>query len=196
MNIQEVFQIIAGIFVRGDQQWLDLKERKYGWQVILIHITIPFLFLSSYAAVFSTPVELKFNLAPTSWFFVMFISNLLAILSSAGMIAALAPRFNGERSYDNVVTLLSLSYIPVFVATILGAFHPVFRVFSIAGLVLMIFLFLKGVRLMIGVPVHKQMGFAFISLILLFAVRVILLSIATAFALAITGTLYEVIPQV
>lgn len=196
MNFAELIQIIKGLFTTPGKTWVFIAGRNYPWRDVLIYFTIPLFFLSSYAGIFNVSPELDhFNLPPNWMFLVIFIGSVLAIFLSAYMIAAMTPRFKGEKSFDKTFSLISFSYTPVFFASLISSLHSVLQFMNFVGLVYMIFLLWRGTGLVLGVPPHKQTGFSLISLLILFASRVVISAFLASIALLLTGNAEDILNQ-
>ncbi len=196
MNFAELIQIIKGLFTASGKTWTFIAERNYPWRDVLIYFTIPLFFLSSYAGIFNVSPELEhFNLPPNWMFMVIFSGTVLAIFMSSWMIAAMTPRFNGEKSFDKTFSLISFSYAPVLFASLISSIHSALQFINFVGLVYMIFLFWRGTGLVLKVPAHKQTGFSLISLLILFATRVVISAFLASIALVLTGNAEDILGQ-
>ena len=196
MNFAELIKIIKGLFTASGKTWVFIAGRNYPWRDVLIYFTIPLFFLSSYIGIFNVSPELDhFNLPPNWMFLVIFIGSVLAIFLSAYMITAMTPRFNGEKSFDKTFSLISFSYTPVFFASLISSLHSVLQFMNFVGLVYMIFLLWRGTGLVLGIPPHKQTGFSLISLLILFASRVVISAFLASLALILTGNAHDILNQ-
>ena len=196
MNFTELIQIIKGLFSASGKTWVFIAERNYPWRDVLIYFTIPVFFLSSYVGIFNVSPEMEYlNLPPTWMFLVIFTGTVLAIFMSSWMIAAMTARFNGEKSFDKTFSLISFSYTPVLFASLISSLHSVLQFMNFMGLVYMIFLFWRGTGFVLGIPSHKQTGYSLISLLILFASRVVLSALIASIALLLTGNAEDILNQ-
>ncbi|TVQ13595.1 MAG: DUF1282 domain-containing protein [Bacteroidetes bacterium] len=175
MDINHLFQIVKTLLASPEKGWGMIKEANYSWQQIFGYFLVPLIFASSLATIFFLGNRLlETPLSPNQMFFITFAGTAGAVLLSAWMIAAMAPRFEGVSSLDETVALIAFSYTPVFLGSIVSSLHPALQVINLATLVYMLFLFFKGTASIIRVPTHKQMGFIITSIIIIFAVRLII----------------------
>ncbi len=196
LNFAELIQIIKGLFTASGKTWVFISEKNYPWRDVLIYFTIPMFFLSSYAGIFNVSPELEhFNLPPNWMFLVIFTGTVLAIFLSSWMITAMTPRFNGEKSFDKVFSLISFSYTPVLFASLISSLHTVLQFMNFVGLVYMVFLLWRGTGLVLGIPAHKQTGYSLISLLILFASRVVISAFLASLALVLTGNAQDILNQ-
>ena len=192
MNIYELLDHIKGIFSRPEKEWGRILGQNYSWKQILVYFTIPLLFLSSFAGILTLQPGLNlFSLSPNWMFFVVFFGSLISIPGSAFMIAAMAPRFKGFSSFGRTFILISFSYTPVLLASVIASMHQALQFVNFAALVFMIYLFWRGCEVMLAIPRYKQTGFVIISLLILFAVRVISSSLLASIAVLFTGNVPE-----
>jgi len=196
VNFAELIQIIKGLFSSSGKTWIFIAEKNYPWRDVLIYFTIPLFFLSSYAGIFNVSPDMEYlNLPPNWMFLVIFTGTVMAIFLSAYMIAAMTPRFNGEKSFEKTFALISFSYTPVLFASLISSLHSVLQFMNFAGLVYMIFLFWRGTGLVLGIPSHKQTGYSLISMLILFACRVVISAFLASIAIMFTGKADEILNQ-
>lgn len=174
----DFYQLLATIrvlLIQPDKGWTLIKEAGYSWQQILGYFLMPLVFASSLAMVFLMGNQLQDTpFSPNQMFFITFAGSVVAILLSAWMIAVMAPKFKGVSSMDETVALIAFSYTPVYVASVIASFHEALQIFNLAAMVYMLFLFFKGTAVIINIPAYKQMGFTITSVIILFAVRLLI----------------------
>ncbi|MFW5663467.1 MAG: YIP1 family protein [bacterium] len=175
MDIYQLLATIRILLVQPDKGWHLIKEAGYSWQQILGYFLMPLVFASSLAMVFFMGNQLQDTpLSPNQMFFITFAGSVVAILLSAWMIATMAPRFKGESSLDETIALIAFSYTPVYLASIIASLHEALQIFNLVAMVYMLFLFFKGTAVIIKVPAYKQLGFTITSVIILFAVRLLI----------------------
>ncbi len=187
LNPTELLNLIKGILVNPEKEWKIIKTFKYTWQQVYFYFTIPMVFISAFASLVIHGGDIQyFGLSPNWIFVINVIGSLGAIALGAYFIASLAPRFNSFSSFDASVALISFSYTPVFIASIISAIHIAFALINFIGVVYMVFIFWKGISIMLDTPPHKLMGFTIVNMIILFAVRIVLTSIIAAIVLSLT----------
>lgn len=175
MDINHLFLVVRTLLASPDAGWNMIKEAGYSWQQIFGYFLVPLIFASSLAMIFFMGAQLQETLlSPNQMFFITFAGSAGAILLSAWMIAAMAPKFNGVSSLNETVALIAFSYTPVYLGSVISSLHPALQIINLAAMVYMLFLFFKGTASIIRVPAHKQMGFTITSIIILFAVRLII----------------------
>jgi hypothetical protein len=118
--------------------------------------------------------------SPNQMFIATFLGSLIAIMATARMVAAMAPRFKANDSFDSHLSLLAFAYSPVYLASILSSLHEVLQILNLAAIIVTLLLYYKGTRVVTEVPPHKQMGFTIVSLIILFGMRLIITVIFVA----------------
>lgn len=190
MDLQDLFKRLKHLLTDPVQGWKMINEAGYSRQEIMGYFLIPLLFLTNLANMYiigKQSVDVAFT--PSQLFFIAFSSAALSIFVSAYLIAAMAPRFLGDSSFDKTLSLLAFSYTPVFIASILASLHEALQVFNLAALVYMVFLFYRGIGIMLNVPDFKRTGFTVVSLIILFSLRIfaaiIIAAIIGAFVLPV-----------
>lgn len=181
MDINKLFRIQGLLFSSQEKAWLEIKEMNYNWKQIMFYYLFPLLFLSSISNIFFMGDQLSaLGFTPNQMFLATFLGSLIAILSTAWMVAAMAPRFKASDSFDNHLALLAFAYSPVYLASILSSLHEVLQILNLAAVVITLLLYYKGTRIVTEVPPHKQMGFTIVSLIILFGMRLIITVIFVA----------------
>jgi hypothetical protein len=176
--------------------WAFVLERDYSWRDVLVYFTIPLFFLSSFAGIFGDSPEFnQINLPPNWIFSVIFLGSVSAVFLSSWMISAMAPRFKGERSFDKTFALISFSYAPVLFGSIISSIHEILQIVNFVALVYMIFLFWRGTAILLRIPSFKQTGFVLISLLVLFASRVVISAFLASLALYLTGNVDDFLNQ-
>lgn len=196
MNVNELLGILKMLFSSPLKAWSFVLERDYPWRDLLIYLTIPLFFFSSFAGIFSDMPEFNQIKLPPNWIFlVIFLGSIIAIFLSSWMISAMAPRFTGERSFDKTFALISLSYTPVLFGSIISSIHEVLQFINFVALVYMIFLFWRGAAILLRIPSIKQTGFALVSLLILFASRVVISAFLASVALFLTGNVDDFLNQ-
>lgn len=147
----------------------------YTWKQVIFYYLFPLLFLSSISNVFFMGEQLSMlGFTPNQMFIVTFLGSLVAIIATAWMVAAMAPRFEASDSYDHHIALLAFAYSPVYIASVLSSFHEVLQILNLAAVIITLLLYFKGTGIITKVPAHKQMGFTIVSLIILFGMRLII----------------------
>jgi len=176
--------------------WSFVVERDYHWRDVLVYFTIPLFFLSSFAGIFgNTPEFNQINLPPNLMFSVIFLGSVSALFLGSFMISSMAPRFKGEKCYNKTFVLISFSYTPVLFGSIISSIHEVLQIVNFLALVYMIFLFWRGTAILLRIPSYKQTGFVLVSLLILFASRVVISAFLASIALYFTGNVDDFLNQ-
>ncbi len=168
--------------------WQMISEKEYSWRNVYLYYNIPLVFLSSYISVINSDTSgMQINLTPNQLFFSLFLGTLISVLLVAYFTSQLAPRFQALSSFDQSVSLMAFSYLPVYLSSLIGSWHPALQIISFAGMIYMVFLFWKGTGVLLKVPDNKQTGFVVVVLILLFLTRLIVTSVFSAIFLFLSG---------
>jgi len=181
LDINNLFKIQGLLFSNQEKAWLEIKKINYTWKQILFYYLFPLLFLSTIANTFFMGDQLSaLGFTPNQMFLATFLGSLIAILATAWMVAAMAPRFKASDSFDHHLALLAFAYSPVYLAAILSSLHEVLQILNLVAVVITLLMYYKGTRIITEVPPHKQMGFTIVSLIILFGMRLIITVIFVA----------------
>jgi len=175
LNPREVLNIQLLLFSNPNQAWKIIQKADYGWREIFGYYLMPLLFLSSLAVVFFMGRQFEqLGISHNQMFFINLAGSVGGIFISARLIADLAPRFHAISSFDKNMALISFSYSPVFIASVISSMHDALQILNLAAVVFMVFIFFKGTASLLNTPAYKQLGFTITSLIILFATRLIL----------------------
>lgn len=173
MEIQDLLKKLKALLTSPEEGWKMIKSANYSRQEVLGYFLIPLLFLANLSNIYIAGRQsLQVAFTPSQLFFIAFSSAAISIFVSAWLIAAIAPRFSGESSFDKTISLVAFSYTPVYLASMLASLHEVFQIFNLAAMVYMIFLFHRGIGVVLSVPDFKRTGFTVVSLIILFSTRI------------------------
>jgi hypothetical protein len=188
VNPAEILNLIKGIILNPDREWKIIKTFNYSWKQVYFYFTIPMAFLSAFAILFFTGVDIKvLNLTPNTIFIINILGSLGSIALGAYLISKMAPRFEALSSFNSTTALISFSYTPIFLSNIIASIHPVFAVVNFIGIFYMVIVFWKGLAILLDTPAYKLMGFTIVNLIILFATRLVITTIVAAIVLSFTG---------
>jgi hypothetical protein len=178
LNPKEILQLQRMLFTSPDKAWISILQKQFSWKQVFFYYLIPLIFLSSMAVAFFTGPQLtQFNFSINQIFFMTFASTVIAILINGRIVSGLAPRFSGNGGFNEAVALISFGYSPVFIGSILSSAHPALQIINIISMAFMFYIYFKGTATLLHIPPHKQMGFTFISLMILFLSRLLILGL-------------------
>lgn len=178
MNPKELLQLQRMLFTSTDKAWQSILEKNFSWKQVFFYYLIPLILLSSMAeAFFSGPKLIEYNYTINQIFFMTFASTVIAILINGRIVSGLAPRFSGNGGFNEGIALISFSYSPVFIGSVLSSAHPALQIINIIAMAFMFYIYFKGTTTLLNVPPHKQMGFTFVSLMILFLSRLLILGL-------------------
>ncbi len=175
LNINDIIKIQGMLFSQPDKAWLEIKQNQYSWKQVFTYYLIPLLFISSLASAFF--MGRQFEELGFDWnqiFLITFVGSLIAIYISGHLITALAPRFTGSGTFDESISLIAFAYSPVFLASVIASVHETLQIINLIAIIYMLYIFFKGIPGMMNIPVHKQLGFTIISVMILFLSRLMI----------------------
>lgn len=163
------------LFTQPDKAWLEIKKNKYSSRQVFTYYLVPLLFISSLASAFF--MGRQFEELGFDWnqiLLITFVGSLTAIYISGHLLTALAPRFTGSGTFDESISLIAFAYSPVFIASVLSSVHETLQIINVVSIIYMLFIFFKGIPVMMNIPIHKQLGFTIISVMILFLTRLMI----------------------
>ncbi|MBS4013729.1 MAG: hypothetical protein KGZ97_08215 [Bacteroidetes bacterium] len=168
------YQIVLNVILSPSVSWIKAKEFGYNWKNLFIFLAFPLIFLSSIAKVTSVPEESIYSIFSQNFLFIHdTITYSLALLLASYMIKLLAPKFSSSNSFNEIYSLFVISYTPFFLSTLIAAIHPSLSIITLVGLVFMVFLFWKGIGIMLETPDNRKTGFGVLCMLILFGAIVI-----------------------
>ncbi|RYY52964.1 MAG: DUF1282 domain-containing protein [Chitinophagaceae bacterium] len=104
---------------------------------------------------------------------IVIVSAILSVFVSAFVIDALAPSFGSEKNMGRSVQLVAYAFTPVWIGGLLSIIPAIALVGSLFGLYAFYLLYI-GLPKLKGTPQDKQVGYFVVSLLVIFAVYMIL----------------------
>ena len=182
------YQIVLNVILSPSVNWIKAKEYGYNWKQLLIFLAFPLIFLSSLAKVTSVPDESIYSNFSQNFLFIHdTITYSLALLLASYMVKLLAPKFLSSNSFNDIYSLFVISYTPFFLSTLIAAIHPSLSIITLIGLVFMVFMFWKGIGVMLETPDNKKTGFGVICMLIIFGSIVITGLIVALLMVVISG---------
>jgi len=172
-------QRVINILAKPKEEWQvianekpDVKKILFGYVLILalIPAIINFLSLSLISSLYS------FNYAIIQAV-ISFILTVATVYLTAYIVDLLAPSFESEKNFERSFQLVSYSYTPGWIASLLGIIPGINILAVFAGFAYTVYLLIVGLPVLKKTPQDKSTGYAIllvvIMLILYFLIRAI-----------------------
>ena len=183
VGIKDFFTIILKLFISTEESWKMIKEYSFDWKEVFFYFAFPLIVISSLGRVLAVPEESVFKAITPNLLLISFVfSTSISIPLGAYMVKLLAPRYLSVADFNIVFTHIAFAYTPLFISNIIAAIHPSLAVVSLIGIFYTVFVFWKGMEIMLETPIHRRMGFTIICFLILFA-SAIIISAFTNYAL-------------
>jgi hypothetical protein len=186
----EFYKIIIEIIFSPAQGWIKAKEAGFEWKILLFSLVLPAILISSLAKVYSiNPESIFYRISPNVLLVNDVISTVIALLLGSYMIKMLAPRYLSVTNFNTIFCLVGISYVPYYLSFVIAAISPALALMSLVGLVIMVFVFWKGIDVMMETPPHRKTGFAILCMLILFGAAVVSGVFVSYFVLLFSGNM-------
>lgn len=186
----EFYKIVFRVIFSPEQGWIKAKESEFEWKMLFFSLVLPVIIISSLAKVYSIdPESIYSRISPNVLLVNDIISTAIALLLGSFMIKLLAPRYLSVANYNTIFNLVGISYVPYLLSFVIAAINPALVFMSLVGLALMVFVFWKGIDVLMETPPQRKTGFAILCMLILLGASLISGVFVSYFVLLFTGNM-------
>ncbi|MFW5792670.1 MAG: YIP1 family protein [Bacteroidota bacterium] len=190
VGIKDFVEIIHGTLTSSENNWKKLKASEYQWKEMFFFYVFPLVILNSLAKILVVPEQSEFQiLEPGTLFVVYLMSSVISLLLGSFLIMKLSPRYQSVNNFDTIFTFVGVSYTPIFLSNMIAVMHPYLAIVSLLGIIYTIFLFYRGIGIMLETPAIKKTGFTILCFLILFGSTIFASALVSYLAFFLTGNM-------